>query len=128
MRLAKKFGENIAMEQKQHSSGQYYERLGGLESRMDTLEGSVRDLNSKVDRIITAVSGKRSFEPVQVLTFISLLAGIMAFSGAGIVYISNATQSGRIAVVEFQAKEMWGSGRWTPNLSIAAKRNDATAQ
>lgn len=112
-------------------TSRYYERLGGLESRMGMFEGVLRDLVTKVDTIATSVSQKAPFEPIKVLSFVVLLATLLSLSSACIIYIANATNSARIAVVEFQVQEVWKAGHWSPGVTTVAKstpRTDARAQ
>ena len=112
------------MNQRRHeNSADYYERLGGLESRMDTVEGTLRSHGGKLDKVLEAVSSHPKFDPLRILQVIVFIVGLAAAGGTAITYVSSTTNAGRIAVLEFQTQEMWKAGKW--NVTIAVKGNAA---
>ena len=116
------------------------ERLSSLEQhanrteqRMEAVEirqvqhGEVLSQHGdKLDSIFQAVTrqeAKVAFDPVRVMQFILLAAGIVSVGGAAITYIATsvsyvptAENAKRIATLEFMAQEIWKTGRWTPTV------------
>lgn len=100
---------------------EYFERLGGLETRMDHVENTLSAHGSKLDAVLNAVSGHTKFDPIRILTFISLAVLIFGGVAGGIIYISTAVNQAsalktveRLGVLEFQTQKIWQSGRWVP--------------
>lgn len=116
------------MNARRNSSAKYFERLGGLETRMDTVEDTLRGHGTKLDQVLAAVSSHTKFDPLRILQVIVFIVGLAAAGGTAITYVSSTTNAGRIAVLEFQTKEMWSAGRWTlnsQNVTRALKQDAA---
>lgn len=91
----------------------YYERLGGLENRMDTVEKTLEGHGTKLDAVLAAVSGHRPFDPLYVLKFIALAVAIVSACGGAIIYIASTINAPQLAVLQYRMGVVQSAGRWT---------------
>lgn len=104
------------------------DRVRHTEQQVGSLFGEVQrhgeilsDHSGKLDRIFQAVSSKGHFDPLRILNFIALCIVIVATLAGGITYMASSTNQAaissnaeRLSIVEFQAREIWNTGRWVP--------------
>jgi hypothetical protein len=100
-------------------NSEIYDRLGSVEStagnlqaRVAHVEETLRGHGAKLDAIITAVSGHRSFDPLTVMKFISLALLIMSAGAAAITYVAASINAPQLAVLEHKMDVLRSSGRW----------------
>jgi len=107
----------------------YYERLGGLETRMDTVERTLEGHGAKLDQVLSAVSSHQPFEPLRIMQFIAFSVAILASVGTVITYVASSTNASRIAIIEFQTQEIWRAGHWTvDSRNVTTRVKNAAAQ
>lgn len=95
-----------------HTETQLSELAGHVKRHGDILS----DHGGKLDKIIQAVSGATKFDPLKIMQFIVFALAIASVGGTVIVYVASSTNASRIAVLEFQTREVWGAGQWYPKM------------
>jgi hypothetical protein len=97
-----------------------YTRLGSvekhnaqIESRLGAVEHTLIGHGDKLDRIVQAVSGHRSFDPLYILKFIAMAAAIVSAAAAAITYVSANINAPQLAVLEYRMGLVESGGHWT---------------